>query len=159
VDALAQSGGEVSGLVQLQKDYYVSATRGQLNQNGYVLVASISVQATYQDVPICFEIFRRQVTAPSFLFLSFVNSSEANPPIKQFSYCGTGSPANFGIVQNSNNGYDIYVLKTGANDAISISAVKTKPEFMVATITYPGTQVASMPSDAVNPTYYWPASA
>ena len=159
VGALALSGGEIDGNLILNQDYYVAAQEGTQGLNGYILAASIKIMRAYQDVPICFCVFRRATKTFTWLSVSFAGTADTSPSVNFFTFSGHGSASDFCITENGNSSYDIYIRKTSSYDRISISAIKTNPVYMTAIITYPGTQVSSMPSGAVTPTYYWPASA
>lgn len=158
VNALSTNGGNVNGIVKLANGYYVFDTTGTPGENGYINVATITINNTYQNAVIAFRFIRRTKKAPSTVFVSFQNQNTTDPNINQFIYSGDAQPSEFGLHKSSPGVWNLYVQKTEPYDDVAVTLLETCHGLMKTTISFGSEQVSSLPDESINPTYYNPAS-
>ena len=159
IGAIASTGGTVTGLLKLNKGYYIHSAHGTFASTGYVNVATITIKGNYQNVPICFEVFRRRTDKSSKLYLTFTPIDSTDPTVKTFCFEGDGVSDDFAVAKASAGKWNLYIKKTDAYDYIGILEYKTNFAYMTYDITFNDVHIDTLPSGAIKPTFNNKASS
>ena len=154
VGALATTGGDVNGIVKLQNDYYVFDTSGTPGAGGYINIATITINNTYQDAVLVFQVIRRGTKAPVTIFLKYKNQNTTDPEIDYFLYSGDATRGSLGIYKSAPGVWNLCLQKTGIQDNFTVTMFKTSYGLMKVTVNFSGSQISVLPDGAVHPDLY-----
>lgn len=119
---------------------------GVAAEDGYVLMARITVTAANADTPITFVFSRRAAATPMTVHVQLKNSTATASDLNTIRYEGT----NYGafLIKAGALIWDLYVLKGSEWDTITLQDWWTSPTMESrVTVTFPGTLVSTLPGD------------
>lgn len=150
---LPLSGGTLTGTLKASKGEYVHYATGTSGTSGYINIATIKISATYQNIPISFEVYRRGTAQPTKLYITFTPTNGTDPTLNTFYYQGAGASTDFALYKSATSTWNLYINKTESYDDIGIAEYYTNFHYMSGTtVTFTNTQVSSVPSGATNAT-------
>lgn len=130
---------------------YAASSPGQANEEGFVLMARITVTAANADTPITFVFTQRRALAPMHVHITLTNSTADTSSVNKVVYEGANYDAY--LVEVDGLTWDLYVKKSSAYDTITLQDWWTsKTMESRVSVTFPGTWVATVP------TPYWKAT-
>lgn len=122
------------------------SSSGVAAEDGYVLMARITVTAANADTPITFVFSRRAAATPMTVHVQLKNSTATDSSLTSIRYEGT----NYGafLVKAGALIWDLYVLKGSEWDTITLQDWWTsKTMESRVTVVFPGTLVSALPGD------------
>ena len=146
---LPLSGGTVTGLLTIQKGTQVHTATGTSGTSGYIKIATIKITGGYQNIPLAFEVYRRQATQPTKLYITFSSVKSADPTLNKFYYEGQGSSTAFALYKSTTSTWNLYIQKAEGYDNIGIAEYHTNFSYMSGTtVTFSNVQEA-LPSSGI----------
>ena len=125
--------------------------------SGFTKIATININAIYQDMPIVFEVIRRNTsTLPCYVCVKFNREMNTNPSLGSFTYYGANYNAY--IHRSSTSNWDVYIGRSEDGDVISVSRLINNFE-NGPNVIWKDERVASVPSGSTAATFYLPASS
>lgn len=152
VGAYPSSGGVVSGRIISPGGQYVHMASGTDGIPGFVNVATIHA-GIYENSPIQLEVFRRATELSTNLYITFENSSSADPDLNSFLFTGSGNSTDFYMHKRSTGTWDLYIKKMEGWDTIVITKFATNFHNMPDPITWTNVLATDVPSGAIAATY------
>ncbi len=147
IGAINKNGDSVTGEVLFNGGTMVSRQAGVEGTDGYVNIARIKITSAYINYPLIFEIAGRGWSYSRKLYVYFGNSNDLDPNLNSFLIDNT-IPFDVSIVKSETSTWDIYMQKY---DGWSFCDICALHKAVNITITYPNTQVSSLPSEARKP--------
>lgn len=139
---------EFSGnMVQMGNRYssFIPEDNPNAAQNGFDLMARITVIGAYANAPISFTFTRRGMTMPMVVHVCLGNTADLNPGVVSFRYEGV----NYGayLVKSSDSVWDLYVGRGGEYDFLTLQGWETS-QYMDSrvNVTFPRTFAGALPS-------------
>ena len=147
IGAINKNGDSVTGEVLFNGGTMVSRQAGVGGTDGYVNIARIKITSAYINYPLIFEIAGRGWSYSRKLYVYFGNSNDLDPNLNSF-LIDNAIPFDVSIVKSETSTWDIYMQKC---DGWSFCDICALHKAVNITITYPNTQVSSLPSEARKP--------
>lgn len=137
----------VGGNAKITEGFVVHSSGAGAGTSGYIHIASITINGSYQNAPIEFKIAQRGKKVQPTLSLSLYNANNTTPGINAFTKDSTEIDAY--VKDNTNGVYDIYIKKTESYDRVDVVDFK-KGEYMSSTvISWKDALVTALPSGTI----------
>lgn len=113
---LSVNGSPIVGVKPTQTSIHSTAPSG--GTLGWVVIATITIKASYVDTPIMFEIAQRANGGTSRLYVKFANVDGTDPSVDSFTYTGTAITAH--LVKTTTSTWSLKVYKTCTWDRVNV---------------------------------------
>ena len=124
--------------------YFDYVDNGTAGETGYIKSIQIKINDGYQDSPIKIEVFQRQSTQNSLIFIRFNNNSSTDPGLGTIYHTGSNN-GGFWLYKESASTYSLIIKKAGteAHDSAKLRITNVNPNISISNI---NTQLASLPT-------------
>lgn len=146
----------ITGKLLLRQDYNVhNSSTSNVGQSRYVKVARINITRTYADVPIIFEVLKRQTVQSSIISVLFYSTGNLDPDVKKVTYYGAHYEAY--IAKADTGTWDLYIKDVGYG-SIAVTRLQLNYAYDRATVTWVSEYYDTLPDGAIKASHFLEAS-
>lgn len=147
---LPLTGGTMKGRLNVPYGTHVHYNYGVQGSDGYVHLATITINMGYMNAPIEMTIARRGDNQPTKIVIQFFNDNTKDPKLQTFSVLGVAT--DIWICKSATSTWEIYVAKKEAYDFVNVIEYH-KPEYLnYVSVTWQTDQVSALPDGAIQAT-------